>query len=627
MRLVDIYPGITLEIDGYGGHWSWRLILPSDPAQRARAEAALAKLKLRIEGAQSVSLAGNSMHIVTSAGAFTLPLITVQEAGGQAVPLSLPTVSNDEVSAPFRAPADDDGSQQRGSPTGSAAVGVPSLMDSPDSGGGSLDSPADLLLSTFLGGDGGNPVYGLAIDDSGAIYVAGATTSANFSTGGSPHDPSHNGGSDVTMMKLNAAGSALVYATYIGGSSHEGAYALALDADSNAYITGRTESSDLPTPNGYDTTLTGTQNPFLFRVNAAGTTLDYGTYLVAAQGFGVAVQPGTTDIAYIVGQGGSGFPATTGAYDTTANGDFDGFIAKFDTSQSSTASLAAATFLGSSGSDCETGGNQVECDIAVDASGGVHVAGMTHSSGFPTTVNASDGSYNGNGDAFYAVLDDDLSSLQYGTFLGSTGQEICYDCSITLDALGSAYLAGQTTSTTFPTVGDGIDDTFGGGIDTFVAKLSASQGSVVYATYLGGSGNDGSTDIIANPNGSVNIIGSTDANDFPTTAGALQQSYAGGSCGGGFPCRDITFAKLKVHGTLMYATYLGLANEDFGRAIGVRPGEFDAVYLGGETHSEGFPVTAGAYDTVRGPADGFLLKLNTGADTTVPDDCCNFRDR
>jgi len=265
---------------------------------------------------------------------------------------------------------------------------------------------------------------------------------------------------DAFVAKLNPSGSALLYATYLGGSGTEEATSVAVDSGGSAYVAGGTYSSDFPTQAALDNAYGGSGDGFLAKLNPSGSALVYATYLggsvtdevtsVAVDGTGNAYVAGTTN--------SSDFP-TQAALDGSLGGLKDGFVAKLNPSGSA---LLYATYLGGSGEDQANA-------VAVDGAGNAYVAGETWSSDFPTQV-ALDGALGGFEDAFVAKLNPSGSALVYATYLG--GSEDDDATSVAVDGAGNAYVVGGTYSSDFPTVAP-LDGSFRGVRDGFVAKLSA----------------------------------------------------------------------------------------------------------------------------------------------------------
>ena len=410
----------------------------------------------------------------------------------------------------------------------------------------------------------------------------------------------------------------LVYSTYLGGSEEDDGFGIAVDAAGNAYVTGKTRSTDFPkTPGARQPTFGGgSADAFVTKLDTTKTgpdSLVYSTYLGGNGediGYGIAVDADGS--AYVTGVTGSTNFPTLGAFQRTFRGDFDAFVTKLDL----TGVLLYSTYLGGSGFDEGFG-------IAVDASGNAYVTGLTVSNlsstrpGFPTTPGAYQPTFGGGfGNAFVTKLDTTktgLASLVYSTYLG--GAIFDEGFGIAVDAAGNAYVTGETQSTNFPTTPGAFQPTFGGGsADAFVTKLDATGSSLVYSTYLGGSGGEGSpagapgsSGIAVDAAGNAYVTGETRSTNFPTTPGALQPTFGGGSA-------DAFVTKLNPTGSaLVYSTYLGGSSDDSGAAIAV-----DAsgnAYVTGSTQSSDFPTTVGAFQPgLGGFVDAFVTKLDpTGA--------------
>jgi hypothetical protein len=214
-----------------------------------------------------------------------------------------------------------------------------------------------LVYSTYLGGsssgeDGGESV---AVDSAGDAYVTGSTNSTNFPTM-NPLQPAYGGGAgDAFVTKLNAAGSALVYSTYLGGSGVDGGHGIAVDSSGNAYVTGYTGSTNFPTMNPFQPTIgnASTFTAFVTKLNPAGSALVYSTYLGgsgADNGLGIAAD--STGDAYVTGQTASTNFPTMNPLQPAYAGQNDAFVAKFAASTGTDFSLSAAN-----GGNCPSGGN------------------------------------------------------------------------------------------------------------------------------------------------------------------------------------------------------------------------------------------------------------------------------
>ncbi len=410
-----------------------------------------------------------------------------------------------------------------------------------------------LAYSTYLGGSNDDTGRGIAVDAAGNAYVVGHTSSSNFPvTPGAFQTTFSINGVRGFVSKLNAAGSALVYSTYLGGSSSgHGADAgtgIAVDAAGNAYVTGGTSSLDFPTtPGAFQTVYGGNDDAFVSKLNATGSALVYSTYLGGSDGEGgsdIAVDAAGN--AYVTGYTySSNFPTTPGAFQTAYGGNVDAFVSKLNASGSA---LVYFTYLGGSNDDTGRG-------IAVDAAGNAYVTGDAESANFPTTAGAFQSTFSGGGifsfgDAFVSKLHATGSALVYSTYLG--GSEADEGVGIAIDASGNAYVTGVTSSSNFPITADAFQATFGGIYDAFVTKLNGAGSDLVYSTYLGRSGNEGgfgpgggiAVDAIRN----AYVTGNTTSADFPTTQGAFKTSFSGGFS-------DVFVSKLSPSITYEYDFY------------------------------------------------------------------------
>jgi len=329
-------------------------------------------------------------------------------------------------------------------------------------------SGSGLVYSTYLGGSGWDFGNGLAADSAGNAYVTGYTISTNFPTANAFQATYGGSNGDAFVTKLHASGSGLVYSTYLGGSRSDVAMGLAVDAAGNAYVTGKTESTNFPTATAFQATNGGYSDVFVTKLNAAGSGLVYSTYLGGGsddRGFGIAVDaPGN---AYVTGYTQStNFPTANAFQATHAGGTYDAFVTKLNASGSA---LVYSTYLG--GNEWDEGHG-----IAVNAAGNTYVTGETESTNFPT-AHAFQGTYGGSGslmndgDAFLTKLNASGSGLAYSTYLGGGAED--YGRGIAADAAGNAYVTGNTKSTNFPTA-NAFQETYGGGDygDAFVAKIS-----------------------------------------------------------------------------------------------------------------------------------------------------------
>jgi RHS repeat-associated protein len=350
----------------------------------------------------------------------------------------------------------------------------------------------------------------------------------------------------------------ILYATYLGGSGSDNAYGVAMDAQGNVYVAGAATSTNFPvTPGAAQSSKKSTTGPsaFLSKLDPTLSTLLYSTYLGGSAGdIAFAVRLDANGNAYVIGQTVSpNFPTTPGAFQTAAGGNGDAFVSKFD----ATGKIVYSTYFGGNGQDIAFGG-------AVDSAGNTYIAGSTTSTNLVTTAGAPRAAYGGGGsDGFVAKLNPTGTALVYSTYLGGSG----YDAAnaIGIDLSGNAYVTGVTASTDFPATAGAYRATFNGGaVDGFVVKLSPTGTSLVYATYLGGSGADTGNSIAVDASGSAFITGQTNSSNFPTTPGAFQTAFGGGTANGG----DAFESQLNPAGSaLVYSTYIGGSGDDSGGSI------------------------------------------------------------
>jgi MYXO-CTERM domain-containing protein len=466
-----------------------------------------------------------------------------------------------------------------------------------------IDPP--LAYSSYLGGSGSEGGGAIAVDASGDVYLAGGTDSLDFPTKG-PLQPKNAGGfGEVFLTKLNAAGTALVYSTYLGGSGAEDAAGIALDSSGNVYLTGSTHSTDFPTQGPIQATHAsdgGYTDAFVAKIDASGSTLVYSTYLGGGDAdYGHAIAVDASGNAYVTGNAWStDFPTYSALQPTFGGGSDDAFVAKLNPSGSA---FVYCTYLGGSDIDFGTG-------IAADASGDAYVAGGTDSATDFPTKNSIQAGHTDN--AFVTKLSPDGSALVYSTFVGGTGANTANG--IAIDSSGDAYIAGYTSSTDFPTTQGAFQTTYGGAnFDAFVSEVNAAGSALVYSTFLGASGDDRAYGIAVDPSGNAYVIGTTGSevnpgvDDFPT------QDAPQGTFGKGF--FDAFVSAVAAGGSsLLYSTYLGGDQWDDGAAIAV---DADGnAYATGDTFSLNFPEQGGVQATHasdQGATDAFVTKIGDSA--------------
>ena len=471
---------------------------------------------------------------------------------------------------------------------------------------GSYDASKPLVIdptlsySTFLGGSDDEDGSGIAFDPNGNAYITGYTASTDFPTQGELQPTSGSGtksgieGYDAFVTKINAAGTGIDYSTYIGGNDQDEAVGIAVDSDGNAYITGITRSTDFPTAHALQSTYAGTDDPQFFGGDAFVTKLN-------STGSGLV-------FSTYLGAGGAetGFAIAVDAnHDVYTVGRTDSV--DFPVTSAAQSAVggegdAYAVKLKGDGSaliySTYLGGSNDDqaIGVALDGQGDAFVTGNTSSNDFPVTTGSFQSIYNGGSDAFVTKLSPSGSSLSYSTLLGGGAYDQA--AGIAVDADGNAYVVGNTFSSDFPTVGP-IQPTLGGDEDAFVSKLNASGSALVYSTFLGGPGSDHGYGIGIDANRDAFVAGTTDWDSFPVV-GAVQSSF-----GGNF---DAFVAELDPAGSsLPFATYLGGTGYEDGNAIAV-DGQGN-VYVGGRTGSANFPTANALQPQLTGGEDAFVAKI------------------
>jgi hypothetical protein len=453
--------------------------------------------------------------------------------------------------------------------------------------------PLVLGYSTYLGGSGKDLGYGIAADGKGAAYVVGQTLSTNFPTTPGAFDTSYNGGvnyGDVFVAKLATDGHALVYGTFLGGIWDDIGFGIAVDGFGSAYVTGSANFTGFPATITFGSAYGGA---FITKLNPTGSGLVYSALIGNAVGQGIALD--AAGQAMITGRAGPDFPVTSGAVQTQfggnggTGGDFgDAFAAKLNTSGTD---LVYATYLGGVKDDDAYG-------IASDAAGHAFITGTARSGNFPTTPGSFEPVWPGSPTtAFLVKLSADGTALDYGTFLGSWDEAYA----VAVDAAGNAY------DYVFGNTGLPITATFGSGASwgAVIAKVNPAGSGLAYCVLLARVGRSGG--IAVDAAGSAYLTGNIDGAYLLTTPDGFDTTYNGG---GPMYHADATLSELSPDGnTLVYGTYLGGSNDDYGDAVAVDGG--GNVYVAGYTQSANFPTTPDALKRRNrdGQYDGFVTKF------------------
>lgn len=585
----DIYPGVDLMYYGHQGRLEYDFVV--------KPGANLSDITLSFEGADRLELdrQGNiELHIGDSRVVHKAPIIYQD-------------VEDERREIEGRFVLHDGG--QVGFHLGTYDASRPVVID------------PELIYSTFLGGMLDSRALAITVDNSNNTYLTGFTNSMDFPLMEGAPQTVLNGNSDAYVAKLNGEGSALIFATYLGGGLEENVDdsdgGIAVDMDGNVYVAGRTESDDFPTFEALQTTLRGVSDAFLAKLDPTGSSLIYATYLGgSAVDTATGLEVDGNGNAYLAGwTASSDFPTTAGAFEPIFNGTTwtDAFVTKVNAAGDD---LLYSTFVGGTGRDEAYG-----MDLHTD--GSVYITGATFSfddpgspvdEGFPVSGDAfqpvkSESLW----DAFVARLSPDGEGLVYGSYLGgSGGLEWGHD--VAVDVNGNAYLTGETRSVDDPGTGEyeGFPITagvfqpgFGGDFnDAYVAKVSPDGSALLYSSYIGGNAGDtglfgADLSIGVDSAGSAYLAGSTKSTDFPI-ANAFQPELAGGV--------DVFVTKVSPDGSnLEYSSYLGANEDEF--ALDIEVDALGNAYITGYAPT-GFPTTPGAYqETSPGIIPAFVAKI------------------
>ncbi len=462
---------------------------------------------------------------------------------------------------------------------------------------GSFPLDPHLQWSTFLGGTAEEIGWSIALDAQEQPVVTGVTFSSHFPITVGCYDNTYNGYGDVFISKFSADGSRLLWSTFLGGSSTRGfdyGYAITLDPGGNPIVTGYTWSEDFPVTEGaYSTLENGAADAFVTMLDAGGGYLHWSTFLGGeGNDIGYAIRTDSEGNPIIAGRTISYlFPTTPGAYDTTPNGEEDGFVTVLSASGSQ---LLWSTLLGGSAYDGITG-------LAIDRDGSPVVAGYTASPDFPSGNGTIGGLY----DVFVSKLSSLGDALLWSRVIGGSNYDYCND--VALDSHGDPIVCGETGSSDFPVTAGAYDVTYNGDDDAFVTKLSGTDGAMRWSTFIGGSTPIYETafGVAVDSQDRPVIAGSTPSSDFPVTQDAYDTTYNGGS--------DVFVSRLDATGsTLEWSTFLGGSSDDYGWYLTL-DSEGRALVVG-EAGSQDFPTTAGAYDTTYNGdvGDVFVARLVVG---------------
>jgi muconolactone delta-isomerase len=385
-----------------------------------------------------------------------------------------------------------------------------------------------ILQSTYLGGKKEDSAHALVIHpQTGEVYVAGGTWSADFPKTVGGARGSYGGKGDAFVVRLNKELTQILQSTYLGGSGDDFAKALAIHPTTGeVYVAGETKSINLPnTTGGAQVSKSGGSDVFVTRLNKELTQILQSTYLGgkgADEAHALVIHPQTGEV-YVAGKTESiNLPKTTGgAQGSYSGGKGDAFVARLNKELTQ---ILQSTYLGGRGED------EAKALTIHPQTSEVYVTGITTSKDFPKTTNGAQTTCNGcvsgsfpSYDAFVARLNKDLTQILQATYLGGSESDSAEAIAIH-PKTGEVYVAGDTNSTKFPNTTGGVQVSLKGGRDTFVARLNKELTQILQSTYLGGSSSWDSANALAiHPKtGDVYVAGYTVSDDFPKTTGGAQ---------------------------------------------------------------------------------------------------------
>ena len=590
-----LYPGIDLRYDGSGGRLkgTWQVAPGADPALIA----------WRYEGAASV-------RIVPGSGDLRIALPDEGASGPRALIEQAPIAWQEAragrvpVEASFRLGKDG----RIGFQLGDYDPTRPLTID------------PSVLFASYLGGGSRDWGYDIALDPAGNIYVAGGTSSIDFPTQ-SPLQAARGRSSqgyfiaDAFVSKLSPDGQRLIYSTYLGGNEGaDNAQSLAVDAAGSVALTGETHATDFPIVKAFQAAKSGQPvlpspaqgegfDSFVARLSPDGSQLLFGSY------FGGDGRDEPQSIAYapngdLVFAGHTLSPSTPLVKPLQAvhGGSHDGFVARID---GSSYQLLWSTYLGGSSSDMAWG-------IAVDAVGGIFVAGQTSSLDFPTARPlqaqiASSPNRTLESDMFLAHLSADGQRLDFSSYLGGIGEDRAIG--VDVERGGDAVFTGMSGDPgDFPLVRPIQSSYEGRARNAVVLKLAADGQALRYATFLGDSGDDWGVDVDLDAGDNAWLVGRTTSAEFPVQD-PTQPLHAGAN--------DSFVAALTPDGQrLIFSTWIGGSGHDMGLGIAVRPD--GTAHITGWTGSPDYPLVNPLQAAPGGGDEAFIAQIGEVAIPPTP---------
>lgn len=471
-----------------------------------------------------------------------------------------------------------------------------------------------VVVAQYFAGSYETVAYGIGHDSNGLVYIGGSTESPDLTLAGTPLQSTEGGGSDLFLAIVNpslAAGSQIIYTTFIGGTGDDTLGGMAVGPAGDVYMTGATSSSNFPLQNGAQGVIAGTNgqpDAFVLWMNSS-QSLAFSTFFGGSeQDNGTAIAPGANGLIWVAGNTQSADLPITGGFQSTLIGVQNIFVAAFNPANTGQAIEIYSMYIGGTVWDEAYG-------IVPAPDGSVWIAGGTYSPDIWIQGSSSQGQpyqglYGGDGDGYIAHLNPSLGSdaLLYSTFLGGSAADEA--TSLVLDPSGNVIVSGYTLSPDFPVSNNAFQTKYGGNTDAFVTVLNTLKGQLVYSTYFGGANSDSAMDLKEDASGALYVSGYTESPGLPATSGALQTAWDGSVDAFGL---KLDPSKSGAAG-IDYFTYLGSDGTQV--AYGV---DYDAggnMYLAGYSSSAVLsPLGGPDRPNTAGTWDAFVVGFGLGSST------------
>jgi hypothetical protein len=471
-------------------------------------------------------------------------------------------------------------------------------------GDGALTIDPSIQFSGYFGGSAQDDITAVTVNSAYSIIAAGYSNSIDLPTAAGAKQL-NGGGVDAFVAAFSPVSGQLLYCTYLGGSGDDRAFGVAVDSDNNTYVTGWTSSRNFPLHNPLQSRLSGARDAFVTKLNQAGDTIVYSTYLGGSGvDFANAIAVDSSNQAVITGDTTSfNLPVTAGVFQPSSAGGQDAFLARLTAEGNA---LSFLTYFGGNNTD------HASC-VQIDPTGPILIGGGTLSTNLPLQLAAQARSAGGQ-DGFVTKFNDTATGLIFSTYLGGSSGSPGLPEQVNALIIGPSrnpVAVGITSSSNFPVSRTAYQPIYGGGqTDGFLTKLNGTTGAIVVSSFYGGSSNDGINGISGDLTGRLYFTGFTLSTDLPVKA-AGQAAPGGGTFGS-----MEAFAATMNSGMsqLTFSTYFGGAGSDSGNAIVVDP--MTSIIVAGQTSSPDFPASGGSLKSIPTQVlSSFLAKF--GPDWTL----------